>query len=251
MSLIDKVDKTLKETWTPQDILYYIRKWHDSSNDYNNHWENFSIDKDSKGVILLTSTLHNIDQDTLMQIAIDLGIETPDFIPSIPIFKNELKGEYDRAHQSFLRAYRNVTEHPDSAIGLANSTLESIIKEILKDDRVQITYDKKRTLCDLTSSILKAFKMFPGSDLPVEISTMGSSILALSQGVEALRSEKTSVHGKTAEDYVISDPLYAMFILNCVTTVGLFLISYFKKKFPKTETSPEETGQPETDDLLF
>lgn len=39
----------------------------------------------------LKKTLHQIDGETLLKIAIDLGLDTPDFIPSIPMFKNELK----------------------------------------------------------------------------------------------------------------------------------------------------------------
>jgi len=33
--------------------------------------------------------------------------------------------------------------------------------------------------------------------------------------------------------------MYAYFIINNVTTIGLFLNSYYKKKFPKIETSSE------------
>ena len=62
--------------------------------------------------------------------AIDLGVETPDFIPSIPVFKNELKSDFETASQTFEKAYKNVEEDPSLAIGLANSALESIIKPV-------------------------------------------------------------------------------------------------------------------------
>ena len=62
----------------------YISQWH-----VRDEWtENFSILRNSKGIDVL-QTLNNIDNETLIKIAIDLGIETPDFIPSVPLFRNE------------------------------------------------------------------------------------------------------------------------------------------------------------------
>ena len=72
----------------------------------------------------------------LLRIAIDLGVDTPDFIPSIPAFKNEMKSSYKTAYDTFAKAFKQVEEDPNTAIGLANSALESIIKEILKDARM-------------------------------------------------------------------------------------------------------------------
>ena len=84
------------------------------------------------------------------------------------------------------------------------------------------------------------------SNHPVEVKTIGSSLLAISQSIEKLRSEKTDFHGKTADDYLLNDTVYTYFIVNSVTTVGLFLNSYFKTKFPKPEKINEEP-----DDLPF
>lgn len=89
--------------------------------------------------------------------AIDLGIETPDFIPSIPTFKNELKSSYATAAQTFDKAYRNVEKDPNLAIGLANSALESIIKEILKDKRLEVPYNDRDTLSKLIKISVKLF----------------------------------------------------------------------------------------------
>jgi len=56
-------------------------------------------------------------------------LETPDFIPCIPTFRNEIKSDYKTASATFEKAFRQIEEHPDIAIGLANSSLESIIKK--------------------------------------------------------------------------------------------------------------------------
>lgn len=81
---------------------------------------------------------------------------------------------------------------------------------------------------------------------PIEIKTIGSSLLAINQAIEKLRSEKTNFHGKTNGDYLIDDTIYTYFIINTVTTVGLFLNSYYKTKFPKPKPKPkvEDDGLP-------
>ena len=104
----------------------------------------------------------------LLIIAIDLGIETPDFIPSIPVFRNEIKSSYKTASQTFEKAFKCIETDPDTAVGLVNSALESIIKEILKDNRVSIAWKENDTLYTLTQKILKEFK-FSSEGNPIEI----------------------------------------------------------------------------------
>lgn len=65
-------------------------------------------------------------------------------------------------------------------------------------------------------------------EYPKENLTIGSSLLVICQSIEKLRNEKTDFHGKTKDDYLINDSIYAYFIINAVTTVGLFLNSYYK-----------------------
>ncbi|WP_442264557.1 abortive infection family protein [Tenacibaculum sp. ZS6-P6] len=181
----------------------------------------------------------------LLKVAIDMGVDTPDFIPSIPTFKNELKSEFKTAYDTFTKAFKLIETDPSLAVGLVNSALESIIKEILKDERINSKVKGTETLYKLTTIILKEFNIIDKNH-PVEIKTIGSSLLAISQSIEKLRSEKTDFHGKTADDYLLNDTVYTYFIVNSVTTVGLFLNSYFKTKFPKPKKINEEP-----DDLPF
>ena len=136
-------------------------------------------------------TLHSIDGETLLKMAIDLGVETPDFIPSIPVFKNELKSDFETASQTFEKAYKNVEEDPSLAIGLANSALESIIKEILSDNRVNIQHNEKDTLSKLISTICKAFRLNVDSSCPTEIRT------TLPSDVSELASRASMELGRT------------------------------------------------------
>ncbi len=250
MKLIEKIEKRIWEEYSSyKNVLFYIEKWHKTESDWNNYWENFAIIKKQNNDIDLVSTLHNIDGETLIKIAIDLGVETPDLIPSIPIFRNEIKSNYENATKTFEKAFTQIEEHPDIAVGLANSALESIIKELLKDERLKVKLDSRKTLYELANDLLKEFQLYPLSDLPKEIKHIGSALISAAQGIEVLRSDKTNFHGKTSVDYFIQDPIYAYFILNSIVTLGLFLNSYYKKKFPKEEI--ENQNETDTDDLPF
>ena len=167
--------------------------------------------------------------------AIDLGVDTPDFIPSIPTFRNEIKAEYSTASATFEKAYKFIESEPETAIGLANSALESIIKEILKDNRISTQWKDTDTLYSLTISLLKEFKLLPTAEMPAEIKTIGSSFIAASQGMEKLRSDKSYFHGKTDGDYVVSDSMYVYFVMNSICTIGKFLLSFYKQNYPKQE----------------
>ncbi len=227
MNLISKIEKEIWEQFASyKNVRFYIEKWYKSEG----LWENFHVFEKENGEIDLSTTLHSIDDETLIKMAIDLGIETPGFLPSIPGFKNVLKEGYHSAFESFEKAIKEVPNNPDIAIGLANSTLESIIKEILQ--RLEMNKDSinNETLYKLTIDILKKIKLYP-ANVPPEIKKIGSSLLNIAKEIESLRSNKTDFHGKTSSDYKITDPLYAYFIVNAVSTVGLFLDNFYRINF--------------------
>lgn len=204
------------------------------------HYKHFDIITNTTNNIALEPTLNNIDGETLIKIAVDLGIDTPDFIPSIPTFRNVIKVEYATASVIFESAYKKIETEPEIAIGLANSTLESIIKEILKDTRITTQWKDNDTLYSLTKSILKEFNFMPNADMSEEIKIIGSSLVSIAQGIEKLRSDKTYFHGKIEGDYVLSDSMYVYFIVNSVCTVGLFLRSFYNRHYPKQQDVENE-----------
>ena len=245
MKLLEQIKQAIwNEYASYEKAALYISQWH-----VRDEWtENFSILRNSKGIDVL-QTLNNIDNETLIKIAIDLGIETPDFIPSVPLFRNKIKAEYPTASATFEKAIKAIETDPDTAIGLANSALESIVKEILRHPYIHSNKDvKKDTLHSLVCSLLKVFKLFPGENMPTEFNTIGSSLISIAKSIEGVRSERTNFHGKCNDDVVISDSMYAYMVVNSVTTVGLFLDSFFKKYIKDTSIEAEEQV---VDDLPF
>lgn len=234
MNLIQNINDKLFELYKGyEDVSRYMSKWIEYYDSFGN--QNFYIrykDNEQKKIDV-KETLHSIDGETLLKIAIDLGVETPDFIPSIPVFKNELKSDFETASQTFEKAYKNVEDDPSLAIALANSALECIIKEILSDDRVNTQYNEKDTLSKLISTICKAFRLDTDHSFPTEIKKIANSLINCCKATEDIRSSKTIVHGKTDDNYIVENPLYAYFIVNSVSTIGLFLLSFYKEQYPK------------------
>lgn len=257
MKLIEEIDNALWESFPTSkyfNIEKYLEKWQKfehrtTETGYNlGYGPQFElIKKNDKNDIDLKSTLHGIDSETLIKIAIDLGVDTPDFIPSVPTFKNTLKTNYQNAYYTFNKAYQEIDSDPSFAIGLVNSALESVIKEILKDERFKDKTKSGDTLYALTKIILKEFKL-SGENHPIEIKTIGSSLLAINQAIEKLRSEKTNLHGKTTDDYIIDDRLYTFLVVNSATTIGLFLDNYYRTRFKK---DCAELGESLDDELPF
>lgn len=245
MELIEKLNKVILEDFKNyQDVEFYIKKWHRVEEDgFSNYTQNFQISF-TQGSVDLLETLHSMNPELLLRMAIDLNIDTPDFIPSVPLFKNKLKEGFQASWSAFQKATRKIEEEPEIAVGLANSALESICKEILKDPRIKTSLDPNKTLYDLTQDLIKEFSFYhkeSGVDeIQIdEIRNIGSSLLNISKNIEKLRSEGTSFHGKTKEDYLVDNPIYTYFIVNCVTTVGLFLMSFYEEKY-KIVSSPEQ-----------
>lgn len=222
--------------------LAYIQEWH-ISDDYGN-WENFSICYKDKNCtqIDVFPTVSGMPDDIILKVAIDLGIETPDFIPSIPTFRNEIKEHYKNASEVFEKAYRDVETDPSLAIGLANSALESIVKDVLINIDYD-GYDEHDTLQELVKKLCKKFKE-DNKHFPPEILNISNNFLNAARAIEDLRSAKTSFHGKSSSCETIQDPIYAYFILNAVSTVGLFILNYFGKNKPVPSQTQWEDDLP-------
>ena len=190
----------------------------------------FYQDKEQNKVDVEKTVLYMSPYETV-KMAIDLGIDTPGFLPAIPKFKNILKDENQTAFQNFERAVKNVYENPDQAVSLAASTLEGAIKTILSDESFTMPKGKNPSLTKLVSTIVKEFGFDDKTKCPQELITIARQLRGLGQAIDDLRSDKSTAHGKKHDEYVVDEPLWAGFIVNTSATLGLFLWEYYEKKY--------------------
>lgn len=239
MKLVKEVDEAIwKEYVSYENVRLYINRWYKNNYEHNNYnndfWENFKIIEKENNKIDLPKTLHSMDGETILKIAIDLAVDTPDFIPTVPTFKNVLKSDYKTAYATFNKSIKLIETDPSTAIGLANSALESIIKEILKDDRFTSKVKGNFTTNELARIIIK--ELFQTTEnSPKEAKTICNNLISTCDTIEKMRSEKTNFHGKTEEDFVIEEPIYAYLVINALTTVGLFLNNFYFNLYPKSQ----------------
>lgn len=241
MDLIDTISETLfKKYQTYKKVEQYLKRWqkvvsYEQDGYYNERYPIFNFEliykDETREKIDAINTLNQLNDELIIQMAIDLKIEVVGVIYSIAKIEGLDKTDYRQAKAIFDDAVKRVYDKPDEAIGLANSALESIIKHILEQGKLNVKYKKNDTLYDLTQTILKGFGYFPSKDTECKIKQIGSSLLNIAQTIESLRSEKTKFHGKDSSQNIIEDPLYACFIVNSVATLGNFLISFYEKKY--------------------
>jgi Abortive infection C-terminus len=234
MKLAQEVYEAISNTYPDvKNIRRYIEKWYreESPFDINDRGENFRIISQKSGEIDLLETLHTMKGEDLLRVAIDIGVDTPGFLPAYPTFKNELKTDYKTAYDAFMTASRLVHEDPGSAIIHANSAIESILKEILKDERFT-SLSSGATGVALASAVSTEFNRLDSTH-PEEIKRITRSLVDVTKAIGDIRSQKTHAHGKTSGDYIVTDSIYSQFIVNSVTTVGIYLISYYKDSLPK------------------
>ena len=238
MELLNKIeDEIWKEYKSYSKVEVYLNEFHEDYYDERGFpdGENIKICRKNDGNIDLPKTLATMDFDTMISMAIDLDIPVPTVLPSFPTFTRTLvEGEFGTslAYNNFMKAYKLVYDDPEQAIALANSSLETIIKHILVDKRISVEYNKNDTLRELVTKILKVFDYYPSTDLQENVKRIGSSLLCIAKEIEDMRCDKTFAHGKGQTDYVIDDNLYSVYIVNSVMTVGMFLISFYDKKYP-------------------
>ena len=230
-----KVRAAIDNQYQGRDATYYLENWHEEYDDFGNG--NFILwyNDNNREFLDLDATIHSMDGELLLKVAIDLGIETPNYIPSIPIFRNELKSSYQFASRTFEKAYREIESDPETACGLAIAALESIIKEILSDERISVKCREKGDVHKLLDDILKAYSLLPNSENIAEVRTLVSGLQKCATAMGEIRGDKTLLHGHKSGDIVISDPASAYFVVNSVSTIGLFLIQVYKKKYPPIE----------------
>lgn len=230
MELVGRLQTALENGYPdPDDLHLYLDKWHEDYDGFGDE-QNFRYVYDKQADVDLKRTLHEMPPELVVRIAIDLGVDTPGFIPSMPSFRNVLKEQNPNAQAQFERAVRNVMEQPDLAVSSAYSTLESVLKTIGKDESLGIEEDLRKTVGKkLISAVIPKLGLRTGKEVPTEINQMCNGLISACIAITDLRNDKSDAHGSAPNDYVIDDPLWAELVVNATATVGLFLWEFYQR----------------------
>src|SRR6185503_3721798 len=121
--LISKIGRHLQSAMTTTDINVYLKTFGVKTKDITM--------ADSKWVYV-KELLSDVDEQTIIRIAQDLGLEIPTVIAGSIQLKNLLDGSAMRVGRAdFEKALQDIDTDPPNAIGMASTTLESICKAIL------------------------------------------------------------------------------------------------------------------------
>lgn len=208
----------------------YVARWH---RDYNSFSENFTI-FEKEDHIDLSRTLAEIPNEILIKMAADLGVETPGLLPCVPVMRNILRESNSNALSNFERAVKEVYEYPDESVALAASTLEGLIKAILRDLDSDAS-SKNYSLSKLTNRVVGEIIAAHDPSAPQEIKTLATHIRGLGSAIDDLRSDKSTAHGKGPEEYVVDDSLWAEAVVNATATLGILFWRLHERKLAESD----------------
>ncbi len=219
------------------DIEGYLSRWQEGTIIRTD--SNYDPFTDTEYTIHTREALASFSDDMLLQIAVNLDIEIPWLIYSVAEIKGILDDRYEDVGRKFEEACKEVYSDPSVAIIKANSALESLIKKICKDELIE-NCDPKAGIYELTEHVLKQFDFLPDKKLNLRIRDIGSGLFKASRTIGEIRNKHTVAH---SIDKTISDPLYAVFVVNSVATIGQLLLNYYEHRY-----KPQNIGQSSLDD---
>ena len=109
--------------------------------------------------------------------------------------------------EAFATAIRMVENDPSMAITYANSVLESVVKQINK--KIVADYKPTETLSKQTTRLLDIIKKEEKDHIPEEIRRICKGLYNTTAAIEDLRSRKTMANGKTEDDYMLEEKMFA------------------------------------------
>jgi hypothetical protein len=141
---------------------------------------------------------------------------------------------FDTVSRDLERALESVHRDPESAVTSACSTVESVCRSILIELGDELP--AKKDIKGLFNAVKKPLALSPDrTDIDPEIADDVRKILGglatVVEGIGALRTHGGDAHGRE-RGYVRMDARIASLAINAASTVALFLIETWQKKFP-------------------
>jgi hypothetical protein len=152
---------------------------------------------------------------------------------------------FDTVSRDLKRALDTAHTDPESAVTSARSTVESVCRSIILELGGELP--NKKDIKGLFNAVKKPLGLSPDrKDLDTEIADDVrknlSGLATVVEGIGALRTHGGDAHGRE-RGYVRIDPRIANLSINTASTVALFLIETWQRKFPTKELHRHEESR--------
>jgi hypothetical protein len=165
-----------------------------------------------------------------------IGRTEAGFAPSVVIALGGTAGvlDFDTVSRDLDRALDNARADPEDAVTAACSTVESVSRSILME--LALPLPEKKDIKGLFNAVKKPLGLSPDrTDLDPRIAEDVRRILGglstVVEGIGALRTHGGDAHGRE-RGYVRIDHRIATLAIHAASTVALFLIETWQRKFP-------------------
>ncbi|WP_139204534.1 abortive infection family protein [Pacificibacter marinus] len=142
----------------------------------------------------------------------------------------------DTVEREFSRAFDNLETDPEAAVTAACSMLESVFRSII-NARPEIDMPRSMEIKVLYKAIRDPLGLSPSKDvqeseIQADVRTILSALSNAIQGIGALRSHSGTAHGRE-RGFQRLDPRIARLAVGSASTLALFLIETWERKFPE------------------
>lgn len=151
--------------------------------------------------------------------------------------------DFDTVGREIDRALESAETDPEDALTAACSVIEAVCRSILVE--LGLGLPTKKDIDGLMRAVQEPLGLSPGrGDLPPPIAhdvrQILSGLTTTTQGIGALRTHGGDAHGRERR-YARIDPRIARLAIHAASTIAIFLIETWERKFKKA--LPHVTGQ--------
>jgi hypothetical protein len=130
-------------------------------------------------------------------------------------------------NHEFDRAYENVEKEPREAVSAACNILESVCKTYIEDEKLEMPV--KQDVQPVWSVVRKNLGFDPAQIADRDLQEILSGLIAVVNGIGALRTHASSAHGAGRKSYRL-EARYARLAVHAAHTMALFILESWEKK---------------------
>lgn len=127
----------------------------------------------------------------------------------------------------FKRALLNVDQSPREAVSAASNILESVCKVYIAERNLEMP--SKQDLKPVWTVVRKDLGFDPGTVEDQDLQVILTGLIAVVEGIGALRTHASSAHGAGKRQYKL-EPRHARLAIHAAHTVTLYILESWKRK---------------------